>query len=134
MYRLHRKAARLLLERLLPPPGTNIRGHLVSESDLRQVSGYEQRPEDFAALWGRLDQELRLITPTNPAATGGPGDAETPRMYQLTHDFLVTALRAWLNHSRRRTLRVVPNFVSPTMPRPMQRGKRQGSCPRGGSG
>ena len=49
MYRLHRKAARLLLERLLPPPGTNIRGHLVSESDLRQVSGYEQRPEDFAA-------------------------------------------------------------------------------------
>jgi serine/threonine protein kinase/formylglycine-generating enzyme required for sulfatase activity len=105
MHRLHRKAARLSLERLLPPPGTNIRGHLVAESELRQVSGYEQRPEEFTGLLRCLDSELRLITLSNPGAADGPGDASAPRQYQLTHDFLVTALRAWLNQSRRRTVR-----------------------------
>ena len=111
MYRLHRKAALQVLERLLPPIGTDIRGHLVSESELRSVSGYDQRPADFAVLLRCLDQELRLITPTEvdaPASSDHlrPEDHESAfRWYQLTHDFLVTAIRGWLNQGRRRTFR-----------------------------
>ena len=111
MYRLHRKASRLVLERLLPPLGTDIRGHLVPESELRAVSGYEQRPADFGVLLRCLDKELRLITPTeiDASASSGPRPAEdhepASRLYQLTHDFLVTAIRGWLNQARRRTFR-----------------------------
>jgi len=109
MYRLHRKAARLVLERLLPPPGTDIRGHLVPEADLRSVSGYEQRPAEFAALLRCLDQELRLITPSEieegASAEQSIARTITTRHYQLTHDYLVSAIRGWLNHGRRRTVR-----------------------------
>ena len=110
MHRLHRKAARAVLERLLPPPLSDIRGHLVSESELRAVSGYGAEPAEFTALMRCLDQELRLITPSDHERavsvdrTTDP-DEQTPRLYQLTHDFLVTAIRGWLNHTRQRTLR-----------------------------
>ena len=65
MHRLHRKAARAVLERLLPSRSADIRGHLVGESELLAVSGYEGRPADFAALMRCLDHELRLITPSD---------------------------------------------------------------------
>lgn len=110
MHRLHRQAARQALERLLPPPGTQIRGHLVTESQLRVASGYQDRPRDFATLLRCLDQELRLITPSDDQCAeaetaGGEGAPPSARLYQLTHDFLVTAIRSWLNETRRRTLR-----------------------------
>jgi serine/threonine protein kinase/formylglycine-generating enzyme required for sulfatase activity len=108
-HRLYRKAARGVLERLLPPAGSQIRGHLVPESELQAASGYAHEPAEFAALMRCLDQELRLVTPSDVeiaeasnAAQGGP---HGPRLYQLTHDFLVTAIRGWLNQTRRRTLR-----------------------------
>jgi serine/threonine protein kinase/formylglycine-generating enzyme required for sulfatase activity len=109
-HRMHRKAARAVLERLLPPRGTNIRGHLVEESELLSASGYETQPRDFAALLRTLDQELRLITPSDTQFAEAVADADgssepAPRFYQLTHDFLVSAIRDWLNQSRRRTLR-----------------------------
>jgi formylglycine-generating enzyme required for sulfatase activity len=111
LHRMHRKAARLVLERLLPSRATDIRGHLVSESELLAVSGYEGQPSNFVALMRCLDQELRLITPSE-TQDDGPGGAvvEAPghaprRLFQLTHDFLVTAIRGWLNQSRQRTLR-----------------------------
>ncbi len=108
-HRLYRKAARLVLERLLPPPGSDIRGHLVSEDELRLVCGYARDPKEFGSLIECLDRELRLITPSAPshsAAAGPPSESSTkPRMYQLTHDFLVVAIRGWLNQSRRRTWR-----------------------------
>jgi len=110
MYRLHRKAARLVLERLLPPIGTDIRGHLVAESELQAVSGYDSNSIDFVGLLHCLDHELRLITPSELDAVASSRDAlhspplVSPRLYQLTHDFLVTAIRGWLNQARRRTL------------------------------
>ena len=111
MHRLHRKAARLVLERLLPPPGTDIRGHLVAESELKVVSEYAERPADFAALLRCLDHELRLISPSDSDISvdhdNAPVSPEIPpsRLYKLTHDFLVTAIRGWLNQTRRRTRR-----------------------------
>jgi formylglycine-generating enzyme required for sulfatase activity len=109
MHRLYRKAARAVLERLLPPAGFDIRGHNVAEVELRVASGYEQSPAEFAALIRCLDQELRLITPSDPEDSNAlapprPSETSHARSYQLTHDFLVTALRGWLNQTRRQSI------------------------------
>ena len=62
--------------------------------------GYADHPDDFRALLEILDGELRLITPAEPDATApdaeGPGRSPEAGSYQLTHDFLIPSLRAWL--------------------------------------
>jgi serine/threonine protein kinase/formylglycine-generating enzyme required for sulfatase activity len=63
-HRLHQKAAQAVLKALLPQMGTDIRGQMRSEAELREASGYADRPRDFADLVRILDHELRLITPT----------------------------------------------------------------------
>jgi eukaryotic-like serine/threonine-protein kinase len=111
MHRLHRNAARSVLERLLPSRSADIRGHLVPETELLAVSGYEEQPADFSSLMRCLDHELRLITPSDTQVFQTTGAASEPRehaprqLYQLTHDFLVVAIRSWLNQTRQRTLR-----------------------------
>ena len=94
-----------VLEALLPEHGSDIRGRMQPIERLREASGYAGRPDDFRALLQILDGELRLITPTEPdglAAGAGPGGAA---YYQLTHDFLIPALRGWLTAKRRETPR-----------------------------
>ena len=65
-----------------------------SVEELRRVSGYADRPSDFADLIRMLDGELRLITPVDPE---GSVDAASPAQglggchFQLTHDYLVHA-------------------------------------------
>ena len=65
-YRLHQRAARRVLQALLPEQGTNIRGHVLTRQQLLEISGYARRPRDFDELLRILDSELRLITPTDP--------------------------------------------------------------------
>src|SRR3954447_23211436 len=65
-HRLHRKAAQGVLKALLPETGTDIKGEMRSEAELREASGYGNRPRDFDDLLRILDAELRLITPTDP--------------------------------------------------------------------
>ena len=107
-HRLHREAAQAVLKALLPRAGGDIKGQMQSEAELREASGYAGRPHDFTDLRHILDQELRLITPTNledsnvAAAAAGPG---TERCYQLTHDYLVPSLRDWLTRKQRETRR-----------------------------
>lgn len=103
-HRLHRTAARAVLEKLLPPAGNEIRGHLVPESQLVSASGYERQSDEFSGLVHCLDQELRLITPSDNAVIDLASESSGPS-YQLTHDFLVAAIRGWLNQTRRRTIR-----------------------------
>ncbi len=78
-----------------------------SDSELREASGYAGRPRDFDDLVRILDQELRLITPTDPE--GSPDDDRpgrpSGRYYQLTHDYLVPSLRDWLTRKQRETRR-----------------------------
>jgi formylglycine-generating enzyme required for sulfatase activity len=108
-HRLHQKAAQAVLKALLPDSGTDIKGHMRSQQELLAASGYAARPRDFEALLGILDGELRLITPTEP----GGGDSEVgsqqartaDRYYQLTHDYLVHALRDWLTRKQKETHR-----------------------------
>ncbi len=92
-----------MLAALLPEHGSDIRGRMQPVERLREASGYAGRPDDFRAVLQILDGELRLITPTEPdgLAAAAPGAA----YYQLTHDFLIPSLRAWLTAKRRETPR-----------------------------
>jgi serine/threonine protein kinase/formylglycine-generating enzyme required for sulfatase activity len=117
-HRYHQKAARAVLQALLPEAGTDIKGHMRSRQELLEASSYAGRPEDFDALLRTLDGEVRLITPTDPEtsepgalATGeaspvadAPG-SDKVRYYQLTHDYLVHSLRDWLTRKQKETRR-----------------------------
>jgi formylglycine-generating enzyme required for sulfatase activity len=102
-HRLHQKAAQSVLKALLPETGTSIKSELQSDQELRDVAGYAGRPRDFTELLHILDNELRLITPTE----GSTSEGQTPsgRFYQLTHDYLVGSLRDWLTRKQRETRR-----------------------------
>jgi len=105
-YRLHENAARLMLRKLLPEHGSDIKGHMRSYQELADASGYASRPKDFEELMRVLDGELRLVTPTDPegpAAQEKPGVAPQRKYYQLTHDYLVPSLRAWLTRKQKET-------------------------------
>jgi hypothetical protein len=108
-HRLHQKAAQAVLKALLPPAGSNIKGHMRSWEELRDASAYACRPRDFEEILRILDSELRLITPTEPAGATPDATPEEPaadkRYYQLTHDYLVPSLRQWLTRKQRETRR-----------------------------
>src|SRR5262249_20613964 len=106
--RLHQKAARAVLEALLPEPGADLKGHLRSRQELQDAAGYAGRPREFAELVHILDTELRLVTPTDPEGAFEQGAGAVARgaaspSYQLTHDYLVPALRQWLTRKQRET-------------------------------
>lgn len=103
-HRQHQQAARDVLKCLLPRVGSDIKGHMRSQAELLDASGYQNRPKEFAELIRIVDGELRLITPTDPA--GFQSETEThpeAKYYQLTHDYLVPSLREWLTRKQRET-------------------------------
>ena len=83
-HRLHQKAAQAVLKALLPQTGTDIKGQMRSEAELREASGYAGQPRDFDDLVRILDHELRLITPTDPEGAdedeGRAVSEEKPRL------------------------------------------------------
>ncbi|HEV3259879.1 MAG TPA: DUF4145 domain-containing protein, partial [Gemmataceae bacterium] len=101
--RLHQEAARSVLKALLPEQGSDIKGNMQSHYKLLEASGYTRRPKDFEELLRTLDGELRLITPTQPPEQQPSASAE--KYYQLTHDYLVPALRDWLTRKQKETMR-----------------------------
>jgi serine/threonine protein kinase/formylglycine-generating enzyme required for sulfatase activity len=106
-HRLHQKAALGVLKALLPESGTDIKGQMRSEPDLRTASGYIDNSNRFFDLVHILGNELRLITPTDPEGSVDEQQALSARerYYQLSHDYLVPALREWLNRKQRETRR-----------------------------
>jgi serine/threonine protein kinase len=102
-HRLHQKAAQAVLKSLLPETGTDIKGQMRSERELQEAATYADRPREFGDLIHILDNELRLITPTDPEGSTGKcqfissGDR---RRFQLTHDYLVPSLRVWLTRKQ----------------------------------
>jgi hypothetical protein len=107
-HRLHQVAARAVLKALLPEQGTDIRGTLRPRDELLQASGYGGRPHDFDELLHILDRELRLVSPSAPEGMDSESDYGTARkgqFYQLTHDYLVPALREWLTRKQKETMR-----------------------------
>src|SRR5207247_800229 len=90
-----------------PEQGSDIKGHMRSYPELQVASGYGARPHAFEALLRILDTELRLVTPTTPEGREKEPTtaAADTRYYQLTHDYLVPALRQWLTRKQRETVR-----------------------------
>ena len=105
-HRLHQKAAQAVLKALLPESGTDIKGHMRSQQELLNASGYANRAKDFDDLLRILDSEIRLVTPTDPEGKDD-ADASTEQVsakyYQLTHDYLVPSLRDWLTRKQKET-------------------------------
>ncbi len=107
-HRYHQKAAQNVLKSLLPETNSDIKGRMRSSQELRQASGYSDRPGDFDHLIRILDSELRLITPVDLESSLDEEKPVTPpggRYYQLTHDYLVHSLREWLTRKQKSTLR-----------------------------
>lgn len=103
-HRMHSTAARRVLKSLLPDVGSNIKGHMRPYRELLEASGYASSASDFADLLRMLDSELRLITPTDSVEGESSSEADTTtQYYQLTHDYLVPSLRAWLTRKQRET-------------------------------
>ncbi len=108
----HRRAAQALLKALLPEEGTEIKGQKRSVNQLLEISGYRSRPAEFHDLLQMLNTEYRLITPASFEANspdsqegGGTDPPAAARFYQLTHDYLVPALRQWLDREQQKTRR-----------------------------
>ncbi len=55
--RIHQRAAREVLNRLLPASGVDIKGRVHSRSELLTASGYADRLDDFEELVRVLDSE-----------------------------------------------------------------------------
>jgi serine/threonine protein kinase/formylglycine-generating enzyme required for sulfatase activity len=107
-HRYHQRAARGALKALLPESGTDIKGHMRSYAELLAASDYAGRASDFDDLLRILDSELRLITPTDPEGVDSEKQHARPvadRHFQLTHDYLVHSLRAWLTRKQKETRR-----------------------------
>jgi eukaryotic-like serine/threonine-protein kinase len=109
-HRYHQKAARADLKILLPETGSDIKGHMRCYAELLEASGYGSRPKDFDDLIRILDNEIRLITPTDPEGKDAISDSvfqsqPGQKYYQLTHDYLVHSIREWLTRKQKETRR-----------------------------
>ncbi len=106
-HRLHQRAAQAVLRALLPESGTDIKGQMRSEQELREIAAHSDRLREFTDLIHILDNEVRLITPTDPQESSDDQLLTVPsgRFYQLTHDYLVHPLRDWLHRKQRETRR-----------------------------
>ena len=97
-YQKYRVATLKVLEQLLPPPTSMIRGNPRSDGELRKAAGDAEQPVNFDDLVGVLTGKLRLITETDgptcdPLGPSNPAAAARQTHYQLAHDFLVRPIR-----------------------------------------
>jgi serine/threonine protein kinase/formylglycine-generating enzyme required for sulfatase activity len=102
-YKNYRDAALKVLDKLLPPPTSVIRGGPCGGGELRRAADGAAPPVDFADLIRVLAGELRLITMAETDGSAPGPDlafaAGQPR-YQLAHDFLVRPIRQWLEREQ----------------------------------
>ena len=113
-HRDHQDGAKAVLKALLPEAGSeqpeadsDVKGQMKSYSELRKISGYDSRSNDFDDLLKILDTKLHLITTTYTDGAGSEqltGRNDEP-YYQLTHDQIVRSLRNWVTNTQRETYR-----------------------------
>jgi formylglycine-generating enzyme required for sulfatase activity len=105
-HRANSRLARSVLASLLPVPGAEIRGSAKSAKELLRSISDEFNRDDVERVLRMLDQELRLITPVDPAVPGNESSpVECQLSYQLTHDYLVPSIREWSTQNQRMTRR-----------------------------
>lgn len=102
--RIHNEGAHRILRAILPEAGSRIKGAVLSEEELFNVSGYRDRAF-FKQLVAILDRELHLITPTDRADASVSDESSVSDSaltgYQLTHDFLIAPIRQWVEYRNR---------------------------------
>src|SRR5260221_14359184 len=69
-HRLHQRAAQPGLKAMLPEAGMAIKGHMRSQQEMCDASGYATPPRAFRELVRLLDSEVRVIAPPDPGARG----------------------------------------------------------------
>jgi len=99
-HRRYRKRIEALLSAMLPPVGESIRGQRMSVSALAAACGLTVDSREFQELLEILDRDTRIITPVDTTDDETSGDEQS---YQLTHDYLVRALRDWLTRKQKQT-------------------------------
>ena len=94
-----------LLEAMLPPLGSDIKGKMVSVGQLRDATKGE--PKKLQGLLDLMEGDLKLLTkvaadqPEGEVPQTGEDQPAQPAMYQLTHDYLVGSIRDWLDERSR---------------------------------
>ena len=101
--RVHLSKLKLVLEKLLPESGSEIKGHYKSNQELASAAGLAIESTDFAKVLDILDRQLRLITPADPDIDRSDESGARMAYYQLSHDFLVPSIRNWLQANLRRS-------------------------------
>ncbi len=101
------QTVRRVLSELLPPDDTVIKPQPRTEQTIIERLSDLSSPETIDKILHLLDTEVRLITPTSGAPTGGATTAgsmlgstgstsSVVPAFQLTHDYLVPTIRKWL--------------------------------------
>ncbi len=107
-YKEVKAEAQAILERLLPAPGSNLKGCMQQRSTLVDSSNDTNKLARFDRALNYLSDELRLICQTDPdhSNTGEIAKlySENPS-FQLTHDYLVPSIRNWLERNKKETWR-----------------------------
>jgi hypothetical protein len=111
-HRLFRPQAEAVLRALLPDTGIELKGRCRTRFELKQASGLLDKEAQFCELLDILDSQLRLITPTEDVESQNTAVADhgsstrwstIQPSFQLTHDYLVPALRDWLTREDQST-------------------------------
>ena len=102
--RVHERGARGILELFLPSPGMSLKGQTRTRGELSIASGYAEGSHEFDALLQIMDNDLRLVTPTETIQQNVNGtDEKGSASYRLTHDYLVPSIREWISRQDRQT-------------------------------
>ena len=111
--RYHQEGAKRILSGLLPRATSNIRQSIQNLVQLKEISGYTNRPEEeFQTLIDLLDRKLRLISPAETMVAGSAEHAQSTAQansiqsasgYKLAHDYLIPSIRQWTTHKQTQT-------------------------------
>ena len=94
-----------LLEAMLPPLGSDIKGQMLSVAELGDSTKAE--PKKLASLLQLMEGDMKLLTKVDADQPEGAVPSteknEPTRLtkYQLTHDYLVGSIRQWLDERSR---------------------------------
>ena len=95
-----KQIAESILEQLLPIGGTGIRGAAKTTMELATQCGKEDQLEQFQSVLNLLERDLKIV-----ALVENINDDGTEQRFQLTHDYLVEAIRDWLGSELQKTRR-----------------------------
>ena len=104
----HEKAARALLQALLPDLGTEIKAGRRTRDELFLLSGYDDDRHRFDLLMMIMESDLKLISASDTldkTRSDSIQQSIEQTTYQLSHDFLVPSIRDWLTARQRESYR-----------------------------